>query len=142
MGLAEHLAFPLARLVRVMSPGDSGVMRRIVASVLDVIAHRIVETLDDSAIDRQAEDSRQEALRYAVGGIDVLGVAPLGDDVAMSKNDAIRLRAFLRKRPEHGAEGRDLSREVTRDLSLLGLGESNRLFQERGVEADFRRRFA
>src|SRR6185503_3107062 len=125
-----------------MAPGNPGVVRRIVASIFDVVAHWIVDALYHSAIYSESEHRREKALRRAVGGIDALGVAPLGNYVPVPQNDAVRLAALFGNGPEQCAESRNLSREVARDFRLLGLRECDRLFKQSRIESKFGRRLA
>ena len=55
--LAPQRAFPLAFLLEVVFPGDLGVVRRIVAAVVDVLRDRIVDVLDQPAFDSKTADS-------------------------------------------------------------------------------------
>src|SRR5213075_696962 len=79
IGLAEHHPFPLARLVGVVFPAHLRVLRRVVAAVPDGFADAVGDASDHAAIDREAEDRREVALRDAVGRIDPRGLAELRD---------------------------------------------------------------
>src|SRR6185295_2949533 len=122
--LAPHRAFPFAGLIRVMPPRDRSIVRRIVAAVVDVFSYRIINALDHSAIDGEPEHGRKKTLRYAVGRIDVISVAPLSDDVAVSKDDSVSLGAIFGNGSEQRAEGLNLGREVARHFALLSLRET------------------
>ena len=139
--LAPQRAFPFALLLQVVLPGDFGVVRRIVAAVVDVFRHRIVDVLDQAALHGQAADRGEEALGDAVDGIVGVDIAELRDDVAVPDDDAIGGRALFRQRPEHGAEGADL---VLLEVpgAAVGLRVIDRGFELLGVQPQFRRRLA
>src|SRR4030095_9719088 len=49
---AEYRAFPFARLVCMVTPGDLRIMRRVIAAILYIVPHRIIYALDHSAVNR------------------------------------------------------------------------------------------
>ena len=97
-------AFPLALLLQVVLPGDLGVVRRIVAAIVDVFGDRIVDILDQPALDGQAAHRREEALGDAVDRIVGVYVAELRGDVAVAEDDAVGRGALFGERAEDCAE--------------------------------------
>src|SRR5207248_1293870 len=110
--LAEQRALPLAGLRRVVLPGDLRVVRRVVTAVADGLADRVLDALDEAAVDGQTEEGGQVTFGDAVGRIDGPRVAELGDDVAVAKDEAVDGRPRLGDRAERPAEGRLLGGEV------------------------------
>lgn len=81
-------------MLQEVMPGDLVVVRRIEAAVLYRAAHRFVHVKDQSAIEREAGEDREIALRNAEGQITAARIAPLGDDPAASQYEAIRAAAW------------------------------------------------
>src|SRR5262249_15623533 len=118
-----------------MSPGDRSIVRRVIAAVLDVIADRIVDALDQPSVDRQPEQGRKKTLGRAVGRVYSSCVSPLSHDVAGSVYDAVGPAAFCGRRPEKRAKLFNLSGEISRYARLLSFGKRNRLFKQVRIHA-------
>src|SRR6185369_3524129 len=108
MRLAKHRSFPFAGLISVMPPGDLRIVRRVVAAILYIVLHRIVDVLYHPAFYGQSKNSRQEALCHAVSRIYGGSVSPLGHDVAVTNDDAVCLGSSLGNRTKQSAKCLDL----------------------------------
>ena len=121
-------------------PGDLGVVRGIVAAIVDILRHRIVDVSDQTLRHREAANSRKKTLGHAVDRIIGLRVAELRHNIPVAKNDAVGGRALLRQRTERRPERAHLVLlEVPR--ASVGLRVFNRLLKLGGIHAQFSRRF-
>src|SRR5690349_8359909 len=89
MRFTKHRTFPFAGLIRVMPPGDLRIVRRVIAAILYIVPHWIVDVLDHPTIYGHSENRRQEAFCHAVRGIGGSSVSPLGHNVAVTNDDAV-----------------------------------------------------
>ena len=69
-------------MLEMVAPRDAAVLRRVVSAILHYVSHRAVEIRNQAALERNAGDGREHALRHAVGRIGTQRIAELGDDVA------------------------------------------------------------
>src|SRR4051794_6114223 len=68
-----------------------------------VLANRVIDAADETAIVRQADHDREHALRNAVGHIDAVRLAPLRNDVTLV-NDKTSLIATFPDRTDRVSE--------------------------------------
>ncbi len=80
--LAKEFTFPLALLLQVILPGDLGVVRGVVAAVVDVVGYFVVYVVDQALGDCNGRGGGDEALGNAVDGVACLDIAELDHDVA------------------------------------------------------------
>ena len=141
--LAPQRALPVARLPQQVIPFDLLVVLRLeqIDVRRHVVARVIVHVANQPALPRQPDHRRQERLRDAVGDVRALRVAPLGDDVAVARDDAARGTAIL-DRTDEAAE-RLLAeavvqeqRHVVRARRVRGDRQLHRLVDERRVHPD------
>ncbi len=76
-----------------MMPGNGVVVRRVEPAIVDGAAHRLVEIADQTAVEGEAGEDRQIAFGDAEGQIDLPGIAPLRDDLAVAQHEAVRTAA-------------------------------------------------
>src|SRR5207249_4611180 len=77
-------ALPLADLPQMHVPGDPPVMRAVEAAVLDQLALRGAQVLEQTPVVGQPRDGGEVALGDAEGHVHPPGVAPLRHDVAVA----------------------------------------------------------
>ena len=63
-------------------------MGGVVAAVVHVVGDLVVDIANQAAVVSEAGDGGQEALGHAEGHVHALGLAPLGDEVAVAQHDA------------------------------------------------------
>src|SRR5262249_29739000 len=102
VGLAEHAARPLARLLQHLSPRDAAVLHRRELAVGGGVAHAIVDASNEPTPNGDACERREIALRDAEGHLHARGLAPLPDETAAAHDEAARASART-DRPEHAA---------------------------------------
>jgi hypothetical protein len=111
------------------------VRRHVVASV-------VVHVLDETALPREADDGRQKCLRHAVRDVRPIRIAPLGDDVAVMRDETAGRTAIL-DRPDQAEERllaevvRQELRHVVRPRRVVGNGQLHGFVHERSVHAGF-----
>ena len=108
------------------------------------LAHRGIEVLQQAAVERQAGDGRDIALRDAERHVHTVRVAPLGHDIPVA-NDDPALHAPVLDRAEHAGErlpgviAGHLLQHAFGPADLVGPGEGNRPGDSDRVESDRRR---
>ena len=133
---APQLAFPLAGLAGVVLPGNEAVVGGVVAAVVYVLSHGVVNVLDEAAVEGDAQQGGKHAFGHAVSGVGPLGVAPFGHEVAVPQHEAVGGGPAGGHGPEQLAKNLLLGGEIGRHLgSFLGLGEGHGLGQAGSVEA-------
>jgi hypothetical protein len=63
--------------------------------VKGLVAHVVVDVLDQALLERETDWRRQERLRHAVSHVDPGRIAPFGDDVALVDDEAGGAAAIL-----------------------------------------------
>src|ERR1700733_14061904 len=79
--LAPHRTFPLAGLLQVLFPGNLCIVWSVIAAIGNILLNRIMHALDQAAVYREAAQGGEKTLGLTVGGIDLICVAPFGNDV-------------------------------------------------------------
>src|SRR3954447_24846673 len=106
----------------------------------NVIANGVVDAANHAAIEGDAHDARQKALRDAVRHVDTVGLAPFRDDISLVHDDAGGLATIL-DRPDSIAEWLApeglvvIELEIARRLRLCTHCEGDRIPEASIVEA-------
>src|SRR5215470_5170517 len=93
VGLAPQLTFPFGGLLQQVVPSDRSVARRLETAIVDLAPHRLMNVPDQAAIEGEAGEDREVALRGAEGQVIARGIAPFGDDLAVTQHEAVRTAA-------------------------------------------------
>src|SRR6185503_17752702 len=135
--LAPQRALPVARLSEKIVPCDRPVVWsgervekhrftgrrsrlawRLESQSIDrrhCLPDRVAHGWDEAAVERDADDGGEEALRHAVRHVDAVWFTPRGDGVTAPEDHTARLTARL-ERPDPLAEGLTTERLIVRHL--------------------------
>ena len=110
-----------------------------------VLSNRVVDAPDHAFVEGNADNAGQEALGHAMRHVHTQRLAPFGNDVAFVNDDAGGVAAVL-DRPDGIAKRLSpeclvmIELQIARRLGLSRDGKCDRVLQEPGVDARFRRR--
>src|ERR1700704_2182589 len=96
-------------------PSDRAIARPVEPAVVDRAANRLVQIADQAAIEGEPGEDRQIALRDAEGQVDLPGIAPFGDDLAVVQHETVG-SAARPYRPERLVPRRFLAEIAFNDL--------------------------
>ena len=143
VGFAPQRTLPVARLAQQIVPLDLLIVRRFeeVDIRRHVLAREIIHVANEAALPREADYGRQERFRDAERHVDALWLAPLGDDIPVTDDEAVGGRARF-----HGADGRverlvasegrrERQGEISRARRLARDGELHRIIHAAGVHS-------
>jgi hypothetical protein len=110
----------------------------------NVASYQIVDVLDETTVVCESRRSGEEALRHAESVVDLVGLTPLGHDVALV-HDKASLGTTDRERPDRLAIGLTpeghlvIECEITRLARLAGNGPLDGLPDLGGIESQLLR---
>src|SRR5262249_17364102 len=97
---------PVAGLAKQIIPLDVLVMRRVkeIHMWRHIVADIVIDVMNQAALPCQADDGREKSLRYAVRDVGAFGIAPLRNDVSMTR-DQTASRSTVLYRADQVEEG-------------------------------------
>ncbi|MDT4843110.1 hypothetical protein FQZ97_770310 [compost metagenome] len=137
VGHAEALAFPFARLLQQVAPGDVGVLAAVEADAGHALDDRFIHVRQQAAIVRHARQDRQVQLGDAERQVGAIGLAPGGDGLAVDGHHARHRAAVVdgAKKPVPGRRIVQVHAKIALDAAVPGgfmvIGELDRLLHER-----------
>ena len=134
---AKAFAFPFARLLQKMAPGDVGVLAFVKANARHALAHGLVHVGQQATVMGHAGQNGQVQLGHAEGQVGALGLAPGRHRLAVHHHHA-RHRATVVNGAQQAVPGRrvvQVHAKVALDAAVPGgfvfIGEFNRLLHKR-----------